>query len=35
MQKSYANRAMNDLHNLNKIFILIFYLIIEKNKNEL
>lgn len=35
MQKSYANRAMNDLHTLNKIFILIFELIIEINKHEL
>lgn len=24
MQKSYANHAMNDLHNQNKIFIPIF-----------
>ncbi len=35
MQKSYANRAMNDLHTLNKIYILIFELIIETNKHEL
>ena len=35
MQKSYANRAMNDLHPRNNIFILIFELIIETNKHEL
>ena len=35
MQKSYANHAMHDLHTLNKIFILIFELIIETNKHEL
>lgn len=35
MQKSYANRAMNDLHTLNKIFIPIFGLVIETNKHEL
>ena len=35
MQRSYINRAMHDLHTLNKIFILIFELIIETNKHEL
>ena len=35
MEKSYANRAVNYLDTLNKIFILIFELIIETNKHEL
>ena len=35
MQKSYTNRAMHDLHTLNKIFIPIFGLVIETNKHEL
>ena len=35
MQKNYTNHAMNDLYTLNKIFILIFELIIETNKHEL
>lgn len=35
MQKSYANRAMNDLHTLNKIFISIFEPVNETNRHEL
>ena len=35
MQKSYVNRAMHDLHTLNKIFIPTFELVIETNKHEL
>ena len=35
MQRSYINRAMQDLHTLNKIFIPIFELVNETNKYEL
>ena len=35
MQRSYINRAMHDLHTLNKIFIPIFELVNETNKYEL
>ena len=35
MQKSYANRAMNDLHTLNKIVISIFEPVNETNRHEL
>ena len=35
MQRSYINRAMHDLHTLNKIFIPSFELVNETNKYEL
>ena len=35
MQRSYINRAMHDLHTLNKIFITIFELVNETNNYEL
>lgn len=35
MQRSYINRAMHDLHTLNKIFISIFEPVNETNRHEL
>ena len=34
MQRSYINRAMHDLHTLNKIFIPIFELVISFSINS-